>query len=36
MPSIPFDYNAFDYEVFTKALLEWLELKAMCASCPMP
>lgn len=28
MPSIPFDYNAFDYEAFTQSLLEWLELNS--------
>jgi hypothetical protein len=26
MPSIPFDYNAYNYEVFAQSLLEWLEL----------
>jgi hypothetical protein len=27
MPAIPFDYHAFDYDVFAQALLSWLELQ---------
>lgn len=26
MPSIPFDYDAFDYDRFAQALLTWLDL----------
>jgi hypothetical protein len=26
MPAVPFDYNAYDYELFAKSLLELLDL----------
>lgn len=26
MPSIPFHYDAFDYDLLAQSLLEWLEL----------